>query len=231
MSKKLNIKIECDCGKPFVASLYRSIWGEQPENRELVMSDNINVAVCPDCGEKIKVPLPFLYTNVPKKFAVWYEPQYDSNIDDDVAGYAKFMGKDSFYAKAPRIKNWQEFKDTIIKFETGVLKGGTATPSKEGMEMFADFIKNFPAKKDPYKKLKAFFTIFAIYQIVALLILADDGRNGICQEIFSIDFCRADGFQYFIMNFLIPFSAFLLFIWRKEIGKFFKKILSKLEDN
>ncbi len=124
MSKRVDANIFCpDCNIKFRFSLYRSIWGEYPENRELVMTDMINVSTCPKCLKKLRANYPFIYTNTQKSFAVWYEPFYDHRIDKDAAGYEMFGGSGNYLANAPRIKNWTEFKQTIVKFEKGILIG------------------------------------------------------------------------------------------------------------
>lgn len=57
MSKRIEAKISCPgCVNQFDFTLYRTIWGEYPENRELVMSDKINVATCPNCKKATKLP-------------------------------------------------------------------------------------------------------------------------------------------------------------------------------
>ena len=48
MSKRIDSSIDCpNCGRAFPVNLYRSIWGEHPENRSLIMSAQINVVACP----------------------------------------------------------------------------------------------------------------------------------------------------------------------------------------
>jgi len=119
MSKKFNTEIRCPkCGQQFKVSLYRTIWGEMEENRELVMSDRINVVTCPVCGEVIRIRFPFLYTNAVKQFAVWWEPFHDPTIDTMSDGFASLSGKDGYLASAPRIEDWEEFKKAIIKLES-----------------------------------------------------------------------------------------------------------------
>jgi len=133
MSKKIDAKISCPaCGYKFDFSLFRSIWGEYPENRELVMSDKINVATCPSCKHSTKLIFPFIYTNAKLFFAVWWEPEYDPQIDSDSEGYKNMLGAGNYLATAPRIKDWNEFKKTILKFERGDLKG---QPGKIGSDM------------------------------------------------------------------------------------------------
>jgi Zn ribbon nucleic-acid-binding protein len=86
MSKRIEAKITCpNCSNQFDFTLYRSIWGEYPENRELVMTNQINVASCPSCNHATKLQYPFIYTNANQHFAVWWEPEYDAQIDSDSA--------------------------------------------------------------------------------------------------------------------------------------------------
>ena len=147
MSKRIEAKITCPrCKHQFDYTLYRSIWGEYPENRELVMSDKINVAKCPSCGDSTKLVFPFIYTNAKQHFAVWWEPEYDPQIDKDSAGYANMLGEGNYLATAPRIRAWDEFKETILKFERGELKGKPGTMSS-GMEgQMKGFLKDLEKK-------------------------------------------------------------------------------------
>lgn len=143
MSKRIEAKISCPgCGSQFNFTLYRTIWGEDPENRELVMSDKINVATCPNCKRAIKVPYPFMYTNSKQHFAVWWEPEFDHQIGKDSESYVQMMGAGNYFATAPRIKDWESFKNTIIKFEKGILKAKPATMSKELQEQMQGYMKN-----------------------------------------------------------------------------------------
>jgi hypothetical protein len=143
MSKKVDVTISCiNCGHEFSMSLYRTIWGESPENRELVMSDTINVAICLKCGSRYKLPFSLFYTNSKQHFAVWWEPKRDEAIDEDAAGYAQFVGKDNYLATAPRIADWEEFKETIRKYERGELKGGAPVGANQNLGKEMDgFIK------------------------------------------------------------------------------------------
>lgn len=128
MSKRYEIEEKCPaCNLPFKFTMYRSIWGEDPENRELVMSDAVNVAKCRACGLEIKIAASLFYTNAPNTFAVWWEPNPDPQIDADRDGYIKLGGPNCYLAAAPRVKEWNEFKNTILKFERGELKGGPLT--------------------------------------------------------------------------------------------------------
>jgi len=116
VGKKVELIMDCPrCKATFKAMLYRTIWVEYPEDMELIMTDTINVAHCSACGLSERQPFPFLATNVRKNVAIWYEPIPDRNIDLDVELYRKHYGEDYFLARAPRIKDWTEFKAYLIE--------------------------------------------------------------------------------------------------------------------
>jgi len=97
MSKKIPAEIQCpSCHNKFNVELYRTIWFEEPKNRELIFSDEINAVTCPSCKKKTKLEFPFLATNVKKEIAIWYEPYHDAEIDKDIALYKANMGKIAF---------------------------------------------------------------------------------------------------------------------------------------
>ncbi|MFZ1546134.1 MAG: CpXC domain-containing protein [Candidatus Nitrotoga sp.] len=118
MSKQVEVSITCpSCKNKFKTSLFRTLWVENQENRDLVLYDRINLFTCPSCKSSARVKFPFLCTNVKKGFALWYEPYHDPEIDKDIAQYAAHFGTSSFYALAPRIKDWYEFKKKLIEME------------------------------------------------------------------------------------------------------------------
>lgn len=144
MSKRVDATITCPkCSKQYPVKLFRTIWGEHEENRRLVMNDEINVPTCPHCGFSFKAPYPFMYVDVKEGFAVWWEPQYDAGIDTDAQGYARMFGSNSYYATAPRIKDWEEFKRVINDYYQGKRVGGKI----EKMDMSA--LRNLAT---PHKK-------------------------------------------------------------------------------
>jgi len=152
MSKRIDAQITCpNCSHQFDFTLYRSIWGEYPENRELVMSDKINVATCPSCKKSTKLAYPFIYTNAKQFFAVWWEPYYDVQIDKDAEGYQNMLGAGNYLATAPRVKDWTEFKETIVKFENGILKGNPGTVSNEMNQQMQGFLKSMQKSNSKQK--------------------------------------------------------------------------------
>lgn len=124
MSKLVKIAIECPkCSHQYTGDFFRTIWGENEANRSMVMEDRINIAKCPSCGHQFHLPLAMMYVDVQKGFAVWWEPNHDPGIDSDSASYAKMFGVNSYYAKAPRISDWEEFKRVVKEYDDGIRVG------------------------------------------------------------------------------------------------------------
>ena len=112
------------------------------------MNDEINSVICPSCKKTTHVEFPFLCTNVKRGIAIWYEPYHDPAIDNDIAQYSKHFGATSFYARAARIKNWEEFKRKLTELEA--LSAGSTpkvTPSPELKEHFKGFIRSLQESK------------------------------------------------------------------------------------
>lgn len=146
MSKQVKINIECPhCSHQYTGDFFRTIWGENPSLRALVMDDKVNIAKCPHCGYEFHLPLGMMYVDIKQGFAVWWEPNHDPGIDSDARGYAQMMGPQSFYATAPRIADWHEFKETINKYYRGELTGGPITKMDPSV-LFSNSGKKVPKK-------------------------------------------------------------------------------------
>jgi len=125
MSKQVDIQITCpNCGQVYTNNFFRTISGEHESNRNIVIEDRINIAKCPLCNHSFHLPLAMMYVDVKKGFAVWWEPNHDEGVDSDAAGYVKIFGCNSYYAQAPRIADWNKFKETINQYYDGTLVGG-----------------------------------------------------------------------------------------------------------
>lgn len=124
MSQRIKIAIECpNCHGHYEQDFFRTLWGENENLRKSVMTDKVNIAECPHCHHKFHLPLAMLYVDAVKKFAVWWEPVYDSQIDEMTAGFSRMLGPGNYYETAPRITDWNEFKEIINKYYSGELKG------------------------------------------------------------------------------------------------------------
>lgn len=148
MSKRVPARITCPaCTAHFDVDLYRSLWVEDPQNRRLVADDQLNLVTCPHCCESTHLKFPVLCTNVQRKIAIWYEPYPDPAVDDDARQYAQHFGPNSFYAQAPRVRNWDDFKAKLTELEALSYKNQQRPLPKSSPEMAAtidDFIKSLP---------------------------------------------------------------------------------------
>lgn len=151
-----------------MTNLYRSIWIEDPENRKLIFDDQINVAACPKCRTRTKLEFPFLCTNVKKRIAVWWEPYPDPDIDKDLEQYKKHFGAGSFYASAPRVRDWEEFKGKIIELEQAQI-GPSMRFSAEAQGMMAGFLEFLKARLSAKKESDAGSGLLAFKDGVAAL--------------------------------------------------------------
>lgn len=169
MSKRLDATITCPkCSFQFNYSLFRTIWGEHDVNKDLVLSDRINVAPCPSCKTSTKLQFPLMYVDGKKGFAVWWEPHYDPQIDKDSEAYAKMFGEGNYYHKAPRIKDWEVFKQTVKLYDSGELKAQPLKISNQQKNEFEGVLKNLV--KDLEKKNKKNSGCFGIFLIIVGLI-------------------------------------------------------------
>jgi tetratricopeptide (TPR) repeat protein len=118
MSKRVEVELGCPfCGHRFPAELYRTIWIEYSELRDLVFRDEVNRFTCPRCQKALDVDFSLFATNRDVEFAVWYEPKHDAQIDKDIVYYTKQFGPDHYLTAAPRVSTWNEFKRAILLFE------------------------------------------------------------------------------------------------------------------
>lgn len=119
MNKQIDVSVRCPtCTQIVPVKVYRLLSVEDPHNLDLVLSDRVNVITCPKCNNPVRVNASLFCANVLNKFAIWYEPFHDPQIDVDCRSYSVAMGPDNFYSKAPRIADWGEFKRKLHELAT-----------------------------------------------------------------------------------------------------------------
>ena len=214
MSKKISAEIQCSsCYSKFNVQLYRSIWIEEPNNRELIFNNEINVVACPSCKKKTRLEFPFLCTHVEKEIAVWYEPYHDSEIDNDTALYKAKMGKDSFYANAPRIQDWEKFKQKIIELENKSGKHSKINLSEDMMASFSGFInhiekenekRNYPILLKHLSSTKGRLAYsFLPFLLLLLALFADQGTDLFSRIQLDLNGFVAIAFAWYVGSFAI----------------------------
>ena len=59
----MQTQITCpNCGTPYVADIYQVVdVGQQPQLKEMLLSGQLNFAVCPNCGAGGRIATPLLY--------------------------------------------------------------------------------------------------------------------------------------------------------------------------
>lgn len=121
-----------------------------------------------------QIPFSCLCVNVKKGIAVWYEPLPDRHIDEDIENYKRSMGASSFYAQAPRIREWNKFRDEVIKLMEIKAERDPliiAADKKDVREFFGPIIqqmleierksqKDYPQTKDAPSVLKGLSVYF-----------------------------------------------------------------------
>ena len=149
MSKLVDAMITCPlCGKQYPVKLFRTLWGERQELRDKVMNDEVNVCTCPHCGHSFTALYPFMYVDVKAGFAVWWEPVYDPQIDEMTAGFSKMLGHGNYYETAPRISDWEEFKETINRYYSGELKGQSEEVTRRQKKAFSNMSAEISKKSN-----------------------------------------------------------------------------------
>lgn len=78
----MQTQITCpNCGTPYVADIYQVVdVGRQPQLKELLLSGQLNVAVCPNCGAGGRVATPLLYHDPAHDLFMVHVPQ-EMNLD------------------------------------------------------------------------------------------------------------------------------------------------------
>lgn len=82
--------------------------------------------------------------------------------------------------------------------------------------------------KQPERNMKPLLTVLIIYEIIAICILADS--DGVCENLFSYEFCDYEGFQYIFMCLFVPAVIAVIYSWRSEIKRFWQKLSYVLSD-
>ena len=67
--------VTCACGQTFKAELYQSANVTlNPDLRRQILTGEMNVVTCPECGAHFHVELPFLYHDMARGEMIWVYP-------------------------------------------------------------------------------------------------------------------------------------------------------------
>jgi len=105
-----------------------------------------------------------MYVDKRRSFAVWYEPSPDPAIDRELPEYEKAFGPGNFYTRAPRVRDWQEFKEAILRLEASTPSRGL--PGDRLPDPLMTKIEELP----PQHRLTAYFCVLG-YDLLRFTLL------------------------------------------------------------
>ncbi len=105
------------CSHRFKVKLRQRFDATQPGDREMIFNDTAVVVVCPRCKLGTRKAFFLVYVDKDHQFAVFYDPFTSDHLIDVFTNV--LSAYEPYYVCAPRISDWEEFKKTIVEFETG----------------------------------------------------------------------------------------------------------------
>lgn len=79
MSRSTTQHLTCPCGEEYTYSAYEYVnVAEDPRLRYIVLAGLLNVAICPICGRRAELPLPFIYSDPAYELLAYVHPQADA---------------------------------------------------------------------------------------------------------------------------------------------------------
>lgn len=152
MIKRTNVQYRCAyCEETTQAQIFRVIPGDVASARQLVFSDKLNRIVCPSCGQIGFVDCAVLYINFHIRFAVWYDPRSDPNLDSETLQHAReagMMGLTSYFGTIQKVRAWGEFKEMILRYERAEIQSESQKLGPPGYATVVD--SNLPGTRVDY---------------------------------------------------------------------------------
>jgi hypothetical protein len=79
MSRSTTQSFTCPCGQEFSYQSYEYVnVAADPQLRYVVLAGLLNVAICPFCGRRAEMPIPFLYSDPAYKLLAYVHPNPDT---------------------------------------------------------------------------------------------------------------------------------------------------------
>ena len=78
MSRSITQTFTCPCGEVFKSPIYEYInVAQDPQLRYVVLAGLLNVSTCPNCGRRIAMSHPFIYSDPSYKLLAYVDPRTD----------------------------------------------------------------------------------------------------------------------------------------------------------
>jgi hypothetical protein len=79
MSRSTTQTFNCACGTEFTGQVYEYInTADDPQLRYVILAGLINVSTCPNCGRKMAVSTPFIYSDPAYNLLIYVHPRADT---------------------------------------------------------------------------------------------------------------------------------------------------------
>jgi len=113
-----------DCEAPGHVHVFRSVNVRlEPELRNQILADELNLFRCVCCGFTTRVVTPVLYHDACRQFAVWYVPY--ASEDEFYQLTESIAGSEGYLKNAPMYGEWFRFKRSIVELERAYDSGYT----------------------------------------------------------------------------------------------------------
>ncbi|MEB2774563.1 CpXC domain-containing protein [Algoriphagus sp. D3-2-R+10] len=118
MSKLVNYSIPCpQCKVISEQKIFHSVNTNIDDIAEKLLRDEINFVRCNKCGNSFHVKAGFLFNNIKKMYAVYYNPTSFEENERESQNIKKMLGDNFYLANPTRFKDWEQFKVEVRKRE------------------------------------------------------------------------------------------------------------------
>lgn len=122
MSRLVKYDIPCpQCKELGEHQLFHSVNTEIDNIVHLILTDKINFVTCKICGNTFHVKTGLLFNNIKKMYAIYYNPISFETNERESNAIKKMMGENFYLANPTRFKDWNSFKNEVMRKE-GVTK-------------------------------------------------------------------------------------------------------------
>lgn len=122
MSQTKYLEFTCpNCNKLGNGNFYTSINTNEPEAIHLILEDKINRVNCKNCDFQFTIIKSFLFNNIKKGYALYYNPIDLKSIDKSNESIKKILGEDHYMLNPIKFSNWKDFQNELYKREMSTL--------------------------------------------------------------------------------------------------------------
>jgi hypothetical protein len=122
LSKKVTYKIPCpECKEFDDYQIFHSVNTNIEDIVNKLLNDKINFVKCKNCGNTFHVLASFLFNNIEKLYAIYFNPDSFEQNEKESINIKKMLGDNFYLANPSKFKDWELFKQEL-KIKEGILK-------------------------------------------------------------------------------------------------------------